>query len=121
MTPIRSLTSPALVVLFILHSVMLGALYTQTAPHPPLTVAPFAMGPFLGATLALLAATLVAEGQVRRGLALGSVLLSLVSFGPQKYVDAALSEIWPAVVTAQIAIIVLAVGAVRGEAEAATP
>ena len=51
---------PGLVILGVLHLVMLSALYTETVPHPPLRVAPFALGPFLGATLAVIAAALAA-------------------------------------------------------------
>ena len=39
-------TTAALATLIILQVVMLGALYAQIAPHPPATVAPFAIAPF---------------------------------------------------------------------------
>ena len=41
----------ALTALILLHTVMLGALFAGVDPHPPARVAPFGMGPFLGATL----------------------------------------------------------------------
>jgi len=104
------LASAAIVVLLVLTSVMLLALFSRTAPHPPLEVPPFALGPFLGASLAIGAAAfhLVRE-DARYGSALAVLfaLTALVSFGPQKYFDPAFSRIWPTVITAQIAVIVI--------------
>ncbi len=94
----------------IVTGVMLLALMTRTQPHPPLEVAPFAIGPFLGASLAIGAAAL---HLVRHGARFGGALAILfaatvmVSFGPQKYFDPAFSRIWPAVITAQIAVVVI--------------
>jgi len=89
---------------------MLLALFSRTAPHPPLEVAPFALGPFLGASLAIGAAAfhLVHQGtRYASTLAVLFALTALVSFGPQKYFDPAISRIWPTVITAQIAVIVI--------------
>lgn len=103
-------TSAAIVVLLVLTGVMLLALFSRTAPHPPLEVPPFALGPFLGASLAIGAA---AFHLIRQGARYGSTLAvlfalsALVSFGPQKYLDPAFSRIWPAVITAQFAVIVI--------------
>ena len=100
----------AIVVLLTLTVVMLAALFSQTAPHPPLEVPPFALGPFLGASLAIGAAAfhLLRQG-VRFGgtLAVLFALTALVPFGPQKYFDPEFSRIWPAVITAQIAVIAI--------------
>jgi len=43
----------ALATLIILQLVMLFALFTQTGPHPPNAVAPFAIAPFLSVSLSV--------------------------------------------------------------------
>ncbi len=104
------LASAAIIVLLVLTSVMLLALFSRTVPHPPLEVPPFAIGPFLGASLAIGAAAfhLVRHGvRFGSGLAVLFVLTALVSFGPQKYFDPSFSRIWPAVIAAQIAVVVI--------------
>ena len=101
----------AILVLIVLTGVMLLALFTRTAPHPPLEVVLFAIGPFLGASMAIGAAAFHLVGQGARSgsaLAILFALTALVSFGPQKYFDPAFSSIWPAVVMAQVAIVVIA-------------
>ena len=109
------LLTAALYGLLTATSVMLLSLVTRTPPHPPLEVAPFALGPFLGASLALGLAALPLLRQARRSgviLSLLFALSGLLSFGPQKYLDPAFSRIWPAVIVAQIAILaILALGA----------
>ena len=100
----------AIAVLLTLTGVMLLALFSRTQPHPPLDVTPFALGPFLGASLAIGAAAfhLLREGARYAGsLAVLFALTAMVSFGPQKYFDPAFSRIWPAVITAQVAVIVI--------------
>jgi len=101
--------SAAIVVLLVLTSIMLLSLFTRTAPHPPLEITPFALAPFLGASLAIGAGALWLS---RRGsdtwLALVFAATVLVSFGPQKYFDPAFTRIWPAVILAQIAVLVIA-------------
>ncbi|MCK1736157.1 hypothetical protein IVA79_19950 [Bradyrhizobium sp. 138] len=107
----RSCVHAAIVVLLILTAVMLLALFTRTTPHPPLEVAPFALAPFLGASLAIGAVAFQLGrdgGRVGSAFALLFALTALISFGPQKYLDPAFSRIWPAVITAQGAIIVIA-------------
>ena len=102
----NALVSAAIIVNLVLTGVMLFALFTRTAPHPPLDVPPFALGPFLGATLALGAAALyLTQRNARFGatLALFFALICLVSYGPHKYFDPMFGRIWPAVVTGQIA------------------
>ena len=100
----------ALTALCLLQAIMLFALFTGTPPHPPVAVTPFAMGPFLGASLAVAVAALIL-GPVEivwgRALALLAGAAALISFGPQKYVDPAFPQIWPAVLTAQAAIVTL--------------
>ena len=106
-TPHECLISAAIIALMTLSAVMLLSLFTRTEPHPPLTVPIFALAPFLGASLAIGAAALQFTGQNLRmsaGLAIVFALTGLVSFGPQKYFDAAFPLIWPAVITAQVAI-----------------
>jgi len=91
---------------------MLSALFTQTIPHPPLTVPPFALGPFLGAALSVAVAAMILGGTTSlNGSAVSSVaaLLALVSYGPQKWFDPAIGQIWPAVLLGQLAVIVVMV------------
>ncbi len=103
-------TAAAVATLLVLTGAMLLAMFTRTEPHPPLEVEPFALGPFLAASLALGAA---AYGLAVRGMrfamavALLFALTALVSYGPQKYVDPAFPKIWPAVIVAQAAIAVI--------------
>ena len=95
----------ALMVLFVLQAVMLAAMLARVPPHPPFDVGPFAMGPFLGAALAAALAAWLAGGVqsgAGRWLSLLAVVLALISYGPHKWVDAAIPQIWPAVVAAQI-------------------
>lgn len=106
----------ALATVIAIHTLMLFALYTGTAPHPPSEIVPFALGPFLTAVIAVGCGTWTMAGRGRAGavLALITAALALVSLGPQKYIDPAFSRIWPAVLTGQIAIAALIVLAVRG-------
>ena len=103
-------TAVATAALMVLTGAMLLAMFTRTEPHPPLEVEPFALGPFLAASLAIGAA---AYGLAVRGMrfamaiALLFALTALVSYGPQKYVDPAFPKIWPAVIVAQLAIAVI--------------
>jgi len=100
----------ALFVLFVIQLVMLGALYAQVAPHPPRAVPLFALAPFLGASIAIAGAAFLAGGtRSGSGLVLGclAAVMALVSFGPQKWFDPAIGEIWPSVLVAEIAVIVI--------------
>ncbi|MEM9972855.1 MAG: hypothetical protein AAF771_01645 [Pseudomonadota bacterium] len=101
----------ALIALIVLQVVMLLSLYSQTPPHPPLTVAPFAIAPFLGAALALAAVSLMlgpVEHMAGRVTGVLAVLAALVSYGPQKYIDAQIALIWPSVLAGQIAALAFA-------------
>ena len=112
----------ALTALILLHTVMLGALFAGVDPHPPARVAPFGMGPFLGATLSAASAAMIlgtTGTSAGRALTLVALLLSLVSFGPHKIVDPAFPLIWPAVVTAWVALISLAVRLIRTRSQPA--
>ena len=112
-----SYTAAAVAALLVLTGAMLLAMFTRTEPHPPLVVEPFALGPFLAASLAIGAA---AYGLAIRGMrfamaiALLFALTALVSYGPQKYADPAFPKIWPAVIVAQAAIAVILGRAVHG-------
>ncbi|MEO0543058.1 MAG: hypothetical protein AAFY99_04485 [Pseudomonadota bacterium] len=97
----------ALVVLIIVQLVMMFAMFFQAPPHPPYEVVPFAMGPFLAASLAACVAALLRGGLASRSgqiLAIIAAAMAMVSYGPQKWFDPAALQIWPAVLTAQIAV-----------------
>ncbi len=97
---------PAILTLGILQVLMLGALYTKTPPHPPLEVAPFALGPFISASIAIaFAAYSVKSEKLFRLLSLLACLTALVSYGPHKWFDPAIGGIWPAVLLAQLAVL----------------
>ncbi|GAA4223316.1 hypothetical protein GGQ68_000796 [Sagittula marina] len=101
-------TRAALATLLAIHLLMLFALYTETAPHPPPTIPLFALGPFLTAVIAIGCATWMMAGRPgATWLSVVTAILAMVSLGPQKYVDPAFAEIWPAVITGQVAIFVL--------------
>ena len=102
----------ALTSLILIHAIMLTTLLAGIEPHPPAKVAPFGMAPFLSAMIsAAMAAILLEMFNSRAGTILTAlaVLLSLVSFGPHKLLDPALPLIWPALLTAWVAIGTLAV------------
>ncbi len=93
-----------------LQGVMTAALFTQTPPHPPLTIAPFAMAPFLAASLAVNGAAISLSPGGGRGAAwvsLAAGLLALVSFGPQKWLSPLLGQFWPAVLVGELAAILV--------------
>ncbi|MBB5515671.1 hypothetical protein FHS89_001683 [Rubricella aquisinus] len=100
----RSLVPPALIVITALHGIMLAALLFDIDPHPPRAIALFAMAPFLAVVIGIALAALRQvshEAAGARGLSLAAALLTLLSFGPQKFLDPALPEIWPAVLSGQ--------------------
>ena len=110
MTMNERLTNSALATLATLQIVMLAALFTKTAPHPPLTTPLFGIAPFLGASLSVVVAAIILgplQSTMGRCLALTAVVLALVSFGPQKYFDAQFHLIWPAVIFGQIAALLI--------------
>jgi hypothetical protein len=111
----------ALSALIGLQTVMFASLITQTPPHPPLTIPLFAMGPFLGCSISIaVAAMLLGATASRTGVVTSTLAaaLALISFGPQKWFDPAITEIWPAVLLGQIAAVAIlgcAYHALRGE------
>ena len=106
------LATAAATTLIILQTVMLLSLYSKTFPHPPETVAPFGIAPFLGASLSFAAIALIFRPtQDRMGRIFGvlAALSALVSYGPQKYFDAQIGFIWPSVLIGQLAAVTLIV------------
>lgn len=101
----KDLGRQGLAILAILQLLMLAALYSRTEPHPPLAIPLFALAPFLSASIALAVAGLLAPG---RWLSLAACVTALISFGPQKWFDAAFPQIWPAVILAQMAVAMVA-------------
>ncbi len=96
--------------LIVLQSIMLMSLFAGVEPHPPAQVAPFGMAPFLAASISAALAALVMRpltetaGRILTSIA---ILLALVSFGPHKIIDPTFPQIYPAVLTAWIAIVSL--------------
>lgn len=106
----------ALTTLIILQVIMLAALFAAVAPHPPAIIAPFAMAPFLAASLCVAAAAMILgplNGPYGRGFSLLAAVMAMVSYGPQKYFDPAFAQIWPAVVAGQVAVAILALHCLR--------
>lgn len=102
----------ALGTLIILQLVMLASLFAGVAPHPPRAIPLFAMAPFLAASMAVATMALVLgplSGTTARALTGLAVITALISYGPQKWVDPAIGEIWPAVLLGQITSLVLLV------------
>ena len=107
----------ALAALIILQGVMLAALFTQTPPHPTLTIPLFALGPFLGAALAVGVAAIIlgaSTSNAGRGAAMLAAAMALISFGPQKWIDPSIGQIWPAILFGQIAVIVISATCISG-------
>lgn len=96
----------ALATLGVLQLVMLGSLYAGVAPHPPVATPLFGIAPFLAMALsaALAAMILGAYSRAGRALSVLAALSAAISFGPQKYLDAQIALIWPAVIAGQVAI-----------------
>ncbi|MEL7257101.1 MAG: hypothetical protein AAFN80_04565 [Pseudomonadota bacterium] len=95
----------ACTMLAVIQCVMLTSLYFGIEPHPPRATPLFAMAPFLAVSIGIaLCAIQQAGTSAGTVFAVASATTALISFGPQKYFDAAFSEIWIAVLAAQIAI-----------------
>ena len=117
-----ALQAPALWTLIVLQATMAASLFTQTPPHPPLEIPLFAIAPFLGASLGLAAAALSvprAAAGWHAALGLAAAFGALLSFGPQKWFDPALPQIWPAVLLGELAALVVVLAALRGLRRAA--
>ena len=110
--------SAALAALFILQATMLSALFAGVPPHPPASTPLFGMAPFVAASLSVALAAILAgpvSSSVGRILAGLAAAFALVSFGPQKYVDAQIALIWPAVLVGQLAVATIAVQLARSK------
>lgn len=106
----------ALASLIILQTVMLGALYAGVPPHPPQSTPLFGMAPFLAMAISLAATAWIHGGgnsRLSAGFGALAALTALVSFGPQKYFDPAIGEIWPAVVAGQASAVILVISIVQ--------
>lgn len=104
------LQRPALVGLAALQAFMFLALTAGLAPHPPRVTPLFAMGPFLSASVALCLTVLwLPRGAGRLSAVLSGLaaLMALLSYGPQKWADPNIAEIWPAVLLGQVLALVL--------------
>ncbi|MCT4558868.1 MAG: hypothetical protein N4A61_12530 [Pelagimonas sp.] len=112
--------------LMIVQVIMLCSLYFQVPPHPPTTIPFGGMAPVIAAALCAAFSALVLDADSKAGafMTVVACLLAAISYGPQKYFDPAISLVWPAVVTAQIAILTLLVPLVQalfGANDTATP
>lgn len=108
------LQRPALTGLAVLQVLMFFALLAGLAPHPPRITPFFAMGPFLSASVALCLTVLwLPRGAGRLSAVLSGLaaLMALLSYGPQKWADPNIAEIWPAVLLGQVLALVLLGGA----------
>jgi hypothetical protein len=117
-------TSAALVTLITLQLIMLSALYAGIKPHPPVATPLFGIAPFLGASVSVALSALIVSplaSAAGRTLSVLAAVMALLSFGPQKYLDAQFGLIWPAVIFGQIAaavIFIRVLGAIRTPDEA---
>lgn len=115
--PLHLAAVASVIALLIITAVMLSALFTRTSSHPPIEVPPFALGPFLGASLSIGGAVVylvLKRAPYCRVISLLFALSALVSFGPQKFFDPWFSRVWPAVITAQLAVLVILVWFLAG-------
>ena len=99
----------ALATLTMRQAIMLSALYAGIRPHPPVATPLFGIAPFRGASMSVaLSATVVHPNTLAgRSLSVLAAVMALISFGPQKYLDAQIKLIWPAVILGQIAALVI--------------
>lgn len=106
LAPKTNAFAAALSTLIVLQLIMLGALFAQIPPHPPMHTPIFGIGPLIGAGVSAALAAILMGGQstIGRVLAIIAALIAALSFGPQKYFDAQFPAIWPAVLAGQVAI-----------------
>ena len=105
MTRATNTSHAALSALIGLQTIMFASLLAKLPPHPPLTTPLFAMGPFLASSISVAIAALVAGATTSRSgtaISILAAILALISFGPQKWFDSAILQIWPAVLLGQI-------------------
>ncbi|MCI5096126.1 MAG: hypothetical protein MRY77_07430 [Rhodobacteraceae bacterium] len=106
----------ALTTLILLQIIMLSALYARVPPHPPEATPLFGIAPFIGASVSIALGAIIVQPLTTtagRSLSLLAAAMALVSFGPQKYLDAQFTLIWPAVILGQLAALVLIIGVVK--------
>lgn len=100
----------ALIVLAVLQTLMLVSMFAGVPPHPPRTTPLFAMGPFLSASISIAVAGAFlagSPGRLSSFVSMLAALLALVSYGPQKWTDPAIAQIWPAVLLGQLAAVLI--------------
>ena len=105
----RSPTNAALAALLILQGTMLLSLFFKVPPHPPEMIPLGGMAPMIAAALSAATGALLTERNsvTHKILIVLACLLAALSFGPQKYFDPAFAQVWPAVLSGQIAILAL--------------
>ena len=116
MTQPERQTLAALTALILLQLIMLSALYAGIRPHPPVATPLFGIAPFLGASVSIAVAAMITQpltSTAGRVLSILAALMALISFGPQKYMDAQFGLIWPAVILGQCAAITIFVHVLR--------
>ncbi|WP_421702045.1 hypothetical protein [Aliiroseovarius sp.] len=108
------IATTGLVMLIILQGVMLASLYAGVPPHPPVKIPLGAIAPILAAGFATAVAGILLRPTtlLGRAFALLAVVIALLSFGPQKYLNDQFALIWPAVVLGQVAALMVVAGAV---------
>jgi hypothetical protein len=108
----------SLIGLIVLNIVMLASYLAGVEPHPPAVLGPLGgAGPFIGANVALsTVGALYCWWQNRVGyiLAMVSVLLNIITFGPHKYFQEAASLLYPAVTVGTILSVALFAAGVAG-------
>lgn len=100
------LTYAALTTLILVQLIMLTSLFAGLAPHPPRAIPFFAMAPFLSVAIAIAASAMIIgplNGRTGKAISILAALCALLSYGPQKWIDPAIGEIWPAVLAGEIA------------------
>ncbi|MCZ4272356.1 hypothetical protein [Maritalea porphyrae] len=108
-----SYVKPSLIMLIVLQLTMIFSLFFKVPPHPPIAIPISGIGPLIGVSIGVaLMAILIdpAKDRVARILSVIAVALALISYGPQKYIDPQFPLIWPAVIAAQLASLVILVG-----------
>ncbi|MCK0140300.1 hypothetical protein [Aliiroseovarius sp. F47248L] len=102
-----------LVMLIILQAIMLMSLFAGLAPHPPAKIPLGGIAPILAVSFAVASAAIIlgpVSSGAGRAFALLAVVIALLSFGPQKFVDGQFALIWPAVILGQISAIMVLIG-----------
>ncbi|NVK34167.1 MAG: hypothetical protein HWE23_06795 [Rhodobacteraceae bacterium] len=116
MTQNERQTLAALSTLILLQLIMLSSLYAGISPHPPAATPFFGIAPFVGGSVAIAVAAIIVKplaSKCGHSLSILAALTTLVSFGPQKYLDAQFALIWPAVILGQCAALVIFVHVVN--------